>query len=94
MNIRPSDIDTSKHFFNAFGKTETEISAMWIVQFCQNRGAGWEPFSRAEIESFYAQKHKDGFTFNGLIPKYIIEDARRQEYYITSTFVERLPCFL
>lgn len=65
--IQPNDIDTSKHFFDAFGNVETENSAHYIVGLCQQKGS-WESFTQEEIENFYRSKgHQDGFTFNALI---------------------------
>jgi hypothetical protein len=63
--IQPSDIDTSQHFFDAFDHRETEISARWIVEFCQMRGS-WQPFTVDELKAFYTPN--DGFTFNRLLP--------------------------
>jgi hypothetical protein len=65
LTIAPHDIDCSQHFWNAFDHSETETSANWIVRLCQELG-GWQPFTRATLEAFYARKHKDGFTFNRL----------------------------
>lgn len=64
--IHPADIDASQHLWNCFDHAETEVSAGWIVRFCQERGSGWEPFAVADLEAFYARKHADGFTFNKL----------------------------
>jgi hypothetical protein len=78
FHIQPEDIDASKHLFGAFGNAETEISAGWIVRFLQVRGQGWVPFSREEIEAFYAQYQKDGFTFNRLIePEFVPPNLAR-----------------
>lgn len=67
--IQPSDIDTTKHFWDAFGNMETEISARWIVRFCQSRGRGWKQFSRDEIERFYNGYGFTDFRFNKLGPE-------------------------
>lgn len=70
--ITPNDISINQHFWDAFGNNETEVSAHWIVRFCQERGTGWEPFTYDEINSFYQAnckaKHPGNFTFNRLIP--------------------------
>ena len=64
---KPEDIDTSKPFFDAFGNSETETSAIWIVNFCKARGEGWADFTYADIEAYYRSKGlKDGFWFNNL----------------------------
>ncbi|TSC94955.1 MAG: hypothetical protein Athens101428_80 [Candidatus Berkelbacteria bacterium Athens1014_28] len=34
--ILPIYINATKHFYDAFGNTEREISARWIVQLCQS----------------------------------------------------------
>lgn len=68
--IQPDDIDVKncRHFFDAFGHCETEISARWIVRFCQNRCKGWEPFTYADIEKFYNDdKGFHNFSFNRLV---------------------------
>lgn len=78
FHIHPDDIDASKHFFGAFDHTETEVSAGYIVRFLQKRNLGWEPFTREEIEAFYAESQKDGFTFNRLIePEMILPNLAR-----------------
>ena len=53
--IRPEDIDTEEHFWESFGSHELEILAHWIVEFCQKRG-NWGPFTKIELEAFYASK--------------------------------------
>jgi len=67
--IKPSMIDTSDHFWDAFGHSETEVSARWIVRFVQQRGGDdWRPFTYAEIDGFYRKKGRhDGFAFNRLL---------------------------
>ena len=35
--IIPSHIDTTKHFWSAFGHHKTEVSANCIVRFCKDR---------------------------------------------------------
>lgn len=84
--IDPADIRADRHFYDAFDNSETEISAGWIVRFCQERKQGWKPFTYKQIDAFYASKGvKDGFTFNRLIPSFIVQKGRR--YYITPQFV-------
>ena len=65
---KPSEIKMDGHFWNAFENNETEISAWWLVELARKHG-DWRPFTREEIEQFYGQKHKDGFTFNRLIER-------------------------
>ena len=40
LTITPEDISLGKHFFDAFGHYESEISASWLVEFAQQRGEG------------------------------------------------------
>lgn len=65
--IRPEDIDASEHLWNTFDHTETEISAGWIIRFFQERGMGWQPFTREEINAFYQRKYNHEFVFNRLV---------------------------
>jgi cyclopropane fatty-acyl-phospholipid synthase-like methyltransferase len=79
--IKPSYIDTTKHFFGAFNNSERECSANWIVLFCREKNKdSWEPFLVSEIQLFYEQSFPEQmFLFNGLNeiylnkPKYGIE---------------------
>ncbi len=64
--IRPSDIDISQHFWGAFGKQEKEVSARWIVDFCQQNGDTWAEFSVEHLEALYQRHGYSGFRFNGL----------------------------
>lgn len=65
--IRPEQIDCTRHFFDAFDNMETEISAKWIVKFAQARARGWAPFSYEDINGFYSRTIKDGYRFNRLV---------------------------
>jgi hypothetical protein len=89
--IQLKDIDTSVHFWDAFGKTEKEISARWIVRYCQSQGA-WVPFTGNEIDGFYRScGYHDGFRFNGLTDdKHLMED--NGWLHVTHDFVAK--CFL
>lgn len=60
--IKPSDIDTTKHFFEAFGESHTETSASWLVRLAQKNG-DWRNFTKAEIDAFGGHK----FFFNELL---------------------------
>ncbi len=59
--IKPSDIKTTEHFWDAFGNSETEISARYLVRMAQANGS-WRDFTKSEIDEF--SKHK--FSFNKL----------------------------
>jgi len=88
MNVQPEDINTDQHFWDAFGHVETEISAMWIVRFCQERGQSWKPFTYQDIEQFYNNGgHKD-FRFNRLLSQGYIQEQDGCSI-ITPAFVER-----
>lgn len=89
--ISPNDIDISNEFVGAFGDQQTETSAGWIVRFAQDRGRGWQPFTYDEIENFYSRWHRDGFSFNRLVPpqgNWIVK-GEDKKYYMTGEFVER-----
>ncbi len=66
--IQPDQINTKRHFWSAFGHSETEISANWIVRFCQFKG-DWLPFSLVELTKFYQEllKKEESFRFNRLV---------------------------
>ncbi len=88
--IRPQDIDTSRRFMEAFGNMETEISANWVVLFCQRRGKGWAPISLSELQAFYVRElgKKSTFTFNRLTgDKYVTVDG--DKVVLTTRFVAR-----
>lgn len=86
--IKPSDIDTSRHFWDAFGNCETEISACWIVRFCQDRNS-WEPFTYDELNFFCkANGHKGDFWFNRLDKKAFIQ-KKNGLYHIAHRFICR-----
>ncbi len=84
--IKPWHVDVSRHFYDAFGNNETEISAHYIALLCQER-FGWFPFTRAEIESLYTRRGPgDGFYFNHLISNgWIVE--KDGKYHITRDFI-------
>ena len=65
--IKPEHIDTGEHFWNAFGKCEKEITARWVVRFCQQRG-DWGPFHETELTKFYHEgmEREESFHWNGL----------------------------
>jgi hypothetical protein len=83
-NIQPQDIDTTKHFWDAFGRLEKEISANFIVRFCQERNEGWAPFTYAEIETFYNKYGFKDFDFNGLVGGPLI--YRNDKYHFMPAF--------
>ena len=60
--IRPSDIDTTKHFWKSFGRQESEISGRMLVKFCQERDDTWAPVDKVELDEWAGED----FWFNGL----------------------------
>jgi hypothetical protein len=94
--IKPESINVRQHFFNAFGNYQTEVSAGWIVRFCQQRGVGWLPFAFADINQFYlANVQGDNrspedrqFGFNELDDRgfLVFQDDR---YHFTHEFIAR-----
>jgi len=94
--IKPRDINTSNHFWNAFGNMETEVSAWYIVKLCQEKG-GWKPFTKAELDKISGEN----FWFNRLSPYnpnhkpkplagspiYIIEID--DKYHVTALFIAK-----
>ena len=66
--IKPSYIDTSKHFFNAFDNAQREVSANWVVRFCQVcNNDSWQDFALSNLQAFYEEAlPNQKFHFNGL----------------------------
>ncbi len=52
FRIMPSDIDATRPFLRAFGKTETESAALGIVLYCQEKGS-WVPFAVDELTAHF-----------------------------------------
>jgi hypothetical protein len=106
--IKPSDINIDydkgfDHLWDAFGNSETEVSAYWLVKLAQRRG-NWSPFTIADIQALYREKFPQGdFSFNRLIGKFIVFvpsgecpnqngaycDCGRHHYEFTPAFVGR-----
>jgi hypothetical protein len=86
-DIKPLDINAKKHFWNAFGQNEKEISAGWIVRLMQQDNK-WNPFTKKDIERFYNQSGFRNFWFNGLDDgQHIIE--KDGIYEVTPLFVAK-----
>lgn len=84
--VRPEHINASVHFWNAFGNSETEISANWIVRFAQKLG-GWKPFSAEQIETFYNESGHRGFSFNRLLDGSVVRKFDDGMYRVTHDFI-------
>jgi len=88
FEIQPVDIDIGRHFFDAFGNFETEVSALYIVLLCREMG-GWKPFSMEQIEEVYRRAgHRDGFLFNYLLPIFVMR-GEDDLYRVTDEFILR-----
>jgi len=88
--VKPSRIDTFQHFWDAFGNSETEASAHWVVRLCQERGGdSWAPFRGEEIRALYNARFPSSyFSFNKLIiDGFVKEDG--DTYTVTHEFVAR-----
>lgn len=70
--IKPTDINIDyekgfTHLWSAFGHSETETSAYWLIKLAQRRG-NWLPFTYADIQALYREKFPQGsYSFNRLI---------------------------
>lgn len=52
--IKPLDIDTSRGIIRGFGHDKGgNEQACILVKFAQQRGKGWEDFTRKEIDEFF-----------------------------------------
>ncbi len=94
--ISPDDVNIKKHFLDAFGHYETEMSAYWVVKLAQRKG-GWNPFTQEEMDAIYGEAGFVNFNFNRLISnKLIIQsgDDENPTYHITGEFVLRLHPFV
>ncbi len=89
--IAPRDINTKKHFWDAFGKCETESAALWIVMLMQSRGM-WSSFTHTEIQNFYRASNKshadEDFDFCGLDSGGYLT-KKRYRYEVTPGFITR-----
>lgn len=87
--IKPTDINVDKHFWDAFGNMETEVSANYIVRFCQQMSGDWSPFYKGQIENFYQKFGFKNFEFNRLLSQGYIVLGEDDKYYITKEFVAK-----
>ena len=93
FQIEPSDIAFDEPLMGAFDQMEAEVSAGWIVRFCQHRG-GWVAFSHEEIEAFYQETFPDeSFRFSRLLgPRKIwVVEGGDEKLRVTVDFIAR--CF-
>ena len=89
-SVNPSEIDASKHLWDAFGHRETEISAGYIIRMLQEVGE-WKSFTEEEIEEFYQRSGHTGFSFNGLVipARETLFDGRTHQ--VGGGFVNKMP---
>lgn len=82
---KPADIILpDNHLYGTYGNYESEVSARWIIKFCQDAG-DWISFTQAEIDKF----SKHDFWFNNLIEDSYIE-KNGDQYSVTLSFVAQL----
>lgn len=63
----PFDIDATNPLYGAFGHSETEASALWVLRLCQKQG-GWYPVSPGALEDLYQATHAGHhYSFNRLV---------------------------
>lgn len=88
--IRPQNIRTDLHFFDAFNNHSADVIARWIVDFCKERNS-WAPFTLSEIESFCRRRGDPDhcFSFSGLDEQGFIKKrgVRRKRYCLTLEFI-------
>jgi hypothetical protein len=107
FDIMPCDIPSNfTHLWCAFDHCETEISAAYILRFCQEQGS-WAPFGYKQINAFYRRTSKfHTFTFNRLIDPgmhygmhgerrltgggWIVQNQAAKLYYVTDDFIRRV----
>ncbi len=90
--IQPQEINSINFFWDAFPTMNGCIAAIQIVRFCQDRGEGWEPFSREDLYHYVVEMGKGGdFTFNHLVggtpEKFLV--YHQGKYSVTEEFVDR-----
>ncbi len=81
QRIKPSEIATQTvHWWDSFGRSETEVSAKLFVRACQRNGE-WA----ASKEQLDKECSSGNYQFNGLDRQYIIKNG--DKYVPTSEFV-------
>lgn len=79
---RPDCIPVNNHLYNLFNHYETEVSAGWLIEFCQER-KGWLPFTKAEIDKYAGED----FWFNQLDTLgWIVKEG--DTFYFTEAFID------
>lgn len=88
--IVPKDLNTTNSLIGSlFNKSEKEVSASWIIQFCQKHSPdSWSPFSEEDLVKYYQSilGEEKSFCFNGLIGDgFIVRDGEMLS--VTDDFV-------
>lgn len=89
--IRPSDIDTSKPFWDAFGDFRTEQAACVVVAFYQNEAhnrwiaAGQQPFTRFQWRTYQV----DHWQWHNLLKEGWVVQGPDELFRVTIEFVAR-----
>lgn len=89
--VRPEHLDATQLPSCSFNKIEAEVTAMWVVRFCQARGRGWESFTDPEIEGFYNKAREpeeaEEFWWNGMLGTWIQPNG--EHLLVSEEFVAR-----
>ena len=84
IKIVPSDIDTSIHFWGAFGNNIKEEFARWFIIFFQERGS-WDAFDATELDAFFKKKGYLSQLDDFLKNRWITEVDGK--YYVDEVFI-------
>lgn len=82
--IKPSDIRSGEHFWDAFGHFETETSAYVVVRLCEAQGE-WTPMRQEDLDRFARGK----FYWNNLLKDGWVVLGDDELYRVTVEFVQR-----
>ncbi len=85
----PSDIDVTKQLMGVFDNSLRDISAWWIIKFCQDRGKGWEPFPLEELEAYCLTFNHHPFHLHGLNWQGFLVRVSEDQWEVTTEFVLR-----
>lgn len=93
--IQPQEIDMSRRWTNspeplsgAFDNKIADTEAQHLVIFMQQRGKGWAPFTRTDIDVFCLKKNIDGLTLDALVASgWLLKKGVK--YFVYSSFAAR-----
>lgn len=86
--IKPEEIRTETHWFEAFGNYETEVSALFLVLFAKKNGC-WRDFTKKEIDKFTKRNFDFYELTDGKYQEPTIKVNNDKTYSFTSEFIER-----